>query len=233
MLRYSPVMAPSCIALIRSRTIAVCRGRDRWRKRRHSLAQGDHMPNDSDQSTEKALHRATMMHHEPSHRLCVCQCDQYERKSLPLCRDLLLFCNTGRRTGRHDPPGSRMIPGMTANPCVAAYLDEDGPGVLPRKHALRRLYRLKCMLTGTAWLVRVYRRDIREQKICSLVGDCNTSVMVRIGCGWMTGLNNGSSSTSETRHRDDRDEHSGSISSSSAHPSALGRKHQCGSGGDG
>jgi hypothetical protein len=128
-LRHRLVIVAWCITSIPSRTIVVCRSLDRWRKRRHSLAQGDHLPNDSDQSAEKALHRATMMHHELYHRLCVCQCDQYERKSLPLFRDLLLFCNTMRRTGGHDPPGSRMIPGITAGPCVAVCLGEDGPGV--------------------------------------------------------------------------------------------------------
>jgi hypothetical protein len=129
MRRHSPVIVALCITSIPSRMTAVCRGRDRWRKRRHSLAQGDHLPHDGDHSAEKALHRTTMMDHEPYHRLCVCQCDQNERKRLPLFRDLLLFCNTVRCTGRHDPPGSRMIPGITAGPCVAACLGEDGPGV--------------------------------------------------------------------------------------------------------
>jgi hypothetical protein len=128
-LRCSPVVVAWCITLIPSRMTAVCRGRDRWRKRRHSLARGYHMSNDGDQSADKVLHRATMMHHEPYHRLCVYPCAQYERKSLPLFRDLLLFCNTVRCTGRHDPPGSRMIPGITAGPCVAVCLGEDPHGV--------------------------------------------------------------------------------------------------------
>jgi hypothetical protein len=52
-----------------------------------------------------------------------------------------------------------------------------------------------------AWLARAYRRDIRERKICLLCGDCHTTLIVRTGYSWMTEPNNGSSSTSETRHR--------------------------------
>jgi hypothetical protein len=63
--RYRPVIVALCITSIPLRMTAVYRGRDRGRKRRYSLAQGYHMPNDSDQSAEKALHHSTMMHHEP------------------------------------------------------------------------------------------------------------------------------------------------------------------------